>query len=76
MPATCSCTRCGQRYHAVYPRSTLQLAAIAPKAKPKLLILTDELPWSSNQEKTMEEIKQRYPRKVVFGNDLDLFDTE
>jgi ribonuclease BN (tRNA processing enzyme) len=65
-----------QRYHSRYHTSTLELAGIAARAKPKLLVLTHQLLWSSNREQTMGEIKQRYPGKVVFGNDLDIFDTE
>jgi len=62
-----------QRYHARYHTSTLQLAEIAGKAKPGLLVLTHELIWSSSPEEMLREIWSGYQGRVVFGNDLDVF---
>ena len=63
-----------QRYHARYHTSTAELAAIALKAKPKLLVLTHQLIWSSNPAAMLEEIRVAgYAAPVAFGNDLDVY---
>ena len=63
-----------QRYHARYHTSTAELAELARKAKPKLLVLTHELIWSSHPAAMLEEIRAAgYDRPVKFGNDLDLY---
>jgi len=60
-------------YHTKFHTSSSQLAEIANRSKPKLLVLTHELVWNSTPEKLLNEIKSRYSGKVVFGNDLDVF---
>ncbi len=60
-------------YHADFHTSSSQLAVIANKAKPKLLVLTHQLIWDSTEEKLLEEIKSRYQGKVVSAKDLDEF---
>ena len=63
-----------QRYHARYHTSTAELAALAMKAKPKLLVLTHELIWSSNPEAMVAEIRAAgYTGALAFGNDLDVY---
>jgi len=63
-----------QRYHARYHTSTEELAALARKARPKLLVLTHELIWSSNAAAMVEEIRAAgYAGPVAFGNDLDVY---
>lgn len=62
-----------QNYHSKFHTSTSQLAEIANKSKPKLVVLTHELVWSSTPEKLLDEIKRTYSGRVVFGNDLDVF---
>lgn len=62
-----------QNYHTQFHTSTTQLADIANRSKPKLVVLTHELLWSSTPEKLLDEIKSKYSGKVVFGNDLDVF---
>ena len=63
-----------QRYHARYHTSTAELAEIARKARPKLLVLTHELIWSSNPAAMLEEIRAAgYGGPVAFGNDLDVY---
>lgn len=62
-----------QNYHTKFHTSSSQLAEIANQSKPKLLVLTHELVWSSTPEKLLDEIKTKYSGKVVFGNDLDTF---
>jgi len=62
-----------QAYHSVFHTSTAQLAAIANKVKPKLLILTHQLLFGSTKESALQEIKSRYNGEVAYGNDLDIF---
>ena len=62
-----------QAYHSVFHTSTYQLAAIANKVKPKLLVLTHQLLFGSTKEKVLQEISSLYNGKVVYGNDLDVF---
>jgi ribonuclease BN (tRNA processing enzyme) len=62
-----------QRYHSSFHTSSKELAEIATKAKPKLLILYHQLLWSATREQLLEEIRQGYSGRVVFGNDLDVY---
>ncbi len=62
-----------QSYHSQFHTSSSQLADIANKVKPKLLILTHQLIWSSTEEKLLQEIKSKYDGAVVSGHDLDLY---
>lgn len=62
-----------QRYHAAYHTSTVQLAGIAGRAKPKLLVLTHLLPWSSTPEAMLAEVRARYSGDVVLGADLSVY---
>jgi ribonuclease BN (tRNA processing enzyme) len=62
-----------QAYHSVFHTSTGQLAVIANKVKPKLLILTHQLLFGSTAGSLLNEVKSRYGGDVVFGNDLDRF---
>lgn len=61
-------------YHADFHTSSKQLAQIATKAKPKLLVLTHQLIWDSTEEKLLEEIRSDYNGKVISGKDLDVFE--
>ena len=62
-----------QAYHSVFHTSTEQLAEIANKVKPKLLVLTHQLLWGATKESMLNEIQQRYTGKVVYGNDLAIY---
>lgn len=62
-----------QRYHASFHTSSKELAEIATKAKPKLLVLYHQLLWGATKEQLLEEIGKGYSGKVVFGNDLDMY---
>ncbi|GHN01479.1 ribonuclease Z [Cytophagales bacterium WSM2-2] len=62
-----------KNYHSKFHTSTSQLAEIANRSKPKLLVLTHQLVWDSTPEKMLKEISGKYSGKVVFGNDLDSF---
>lgn len=63
-----------QRYHASFHTSSRELAALAEKAQPKLLILYHQLLWGTTKEALLDELKQAgYRGRVVFGNDLDVY---
>ncbi len=62
-----------QKYHSSYHTRTPELAEIANKAKPKLLILTHVLHYTAPVESALHEIKKLYKGKVVLANDLDVF---
>jgi ribonuclease BN (tRNA processing enzyme) len=62
-----------QAYHSRYHTSTRQLAAIAARAQPALLVLYHQLIWSSTEEELLKEIASAYPGKVVSAHDLDVY---
>lgn len=62
-----------KKYHSQFHTSTYELAELASRAKPKLLILYHQLFWGSSDEELLSEIRERYDGKVVSGNDLDVF---
>ncbi len=62
-----------KKYHSTFHTSTGQLAEIANKTKPKLLVLTHELPFGMSKESLLKELQDQYKGAVVYGNDLDVF---
>jgi len=62
-----------QPYHASAHTSTAELADIAAKARPKLLVLYHQLFFGCSEEEMMTELTSRYAGEVRFGNDLDVF---
>ena len=62
-----------QKYHASHHTSTIELAEIANKAKPKLLVLTHILFWGSTEEEILKEIQSVYPGEVSIGEDLSVY---
>lgn len=62
-----------QRYHSSFHTSSKELAEIATKARPKLLVLYHQLFWGTTSAELVDEIKKYYQGKVVSGNDLDIF---
>ena len=68
-------------YVAKYHTTTEQLADLAAKAKPGLLVLyhnpislrPDKRPMASTPEDLLREIAPRYQGKVVVGRDLDIY---
>lgn len=62
-----------QRYHRTYHTSSAELAAMASKARPGLLILYHQLFWGTSAEALVAEVKQGYGGAVVSGRDLDGF---
>ncbi|HVO98407.1 MAG TPA: MBL fold metallo-hydrolase [Bryobacteraceae bacterium] len=62
-----------QRYHARYHTSSAQLAGIATKANPKLLVLTHLLSWGTSDEDLLAEVTRLYKGRVVCAHDLDVY---
>ena len=62
-----------QRYHTAYHTSSSDLAKIATRARPGLLVLTHQLVWGSTDEKLLEEVRAGYAGRVVSGKDLDVY---
>ena len=63
-----------QKYHASFHTSTSELAVIAAKSKPKLLVLYHQMYFGPRQGVDLvNEIRQGYSGKVVSARDLDLF---
>ena len=62
-----------QDYHSTFHTSTAQLAAIANKVHPKLLVLTHTLPFGMSEASLLKEITDKYNGNVKYGKDLDLY---
>lgn len=62
-----------QAYHAAVHTSSRELAALAARAEPKLLVLYHQLLWGVSYEDLLSEVKERYAGEVVSGRDLDVF---
>jgi ribonuclease BN (tRNA processing enzyme) len=62
-----------QAYHSTFHTSTSQLAEIANKVKPALLVLTHQLLFGATEENLLREIRSKYAGKLVSGKDLDVF---
>jgi ribonuclease BN (tRNA processing enzyme) len=62
-----------QAYHAAVHTSSRQLAELATRAEPKLLVIYHQLLWGASYEDLVAEIKEGYAGEVVSGRDLDVF---
>jgi len=63
-----------QRYHASAHTSTYELAEIAAKAKPKLLVLYHQLYLGgTSDDDLVREVRSRYNGRVVSARDLDIY---
>ncbi len=60
-------------YHADHHTSTFELAEIAQKTQPKLLVLYHILYWGGTDEDLLNEISGAYKGKVIVGRDLDVY---
>jgi len=61
-------------YHATFHTSTRELAEIASKAKPKLLVLYHQLYFGSRDEVDLEkEVREHYSGAVISGRDLGVY---
>jgi ribonuclease BN (tRNA processing enzyme) len=62
-----------QRYHRAYHTSSAELAALAARARPGLLVLYHQLFWGTSDAALVAEVKRGYDGRVVSGRDLDVF---
>jgi ribonuclease BN (tRNA processing enzyme) len=62
-----------QRYHTGAHTSAVELAGIATRARPGLLVLYHQLYWGGTDEDLLREIKAGYSGRVVSAKDLDRF---
>ncbi len=62
-----------QRYHSAFHTSSRELAEIAQKIRPRLLILYHQLFRGFREKDLLKEIRKYYKGKVVFGHDLDIY---
>ena len=59
-----------QRYHARYHTSTTEVAALAAKARPKMLVLYHQLYWGATDEDLVREVQRGWNGLVVSARDL------
>jgi ribonuclease BN (tRNA processing enzyme) len=62
-----------QAYHSRFHTSARQLAELATKAKPGLLILYHQLFWGVSEADLLKEVKSGYGGRVESGHDLDVY---
>ena len=66
--------RAWQRYHASFHTSASDLAALATRARPGLLVLTHLLTWGGvPYDSILGEVRRGYGGRVVLGSDLDVY---
>jgi ribonuclease BN (tRNA processing enzyme) len=61
-----------KKYHKAAHTSTIELAQLAKKVRPKLLVLYHILNWGATPEQMIDEIKTEYDGKIQCGSDLDV----
>lgn len=62
-----------QRYHAGAHTSTTELAAIATRAQPRLLVLYHQLFWGTDDAGLVAEVRRGYGGAVVSARDLEVY---
>jgi len=62
-----------QAYHSTFHTSTLELAEIAGRVRPGLLLLYHLLPFSATEEQLLKELTDAYDGLVVMGVDLGVY---
>lgn len=62
-----------QHYHSTVHTSSHELAEIASKVKPGLLVMYHQLLWGRTEEELISEVSERYSGEIVSGQDLDIF---
>ena len=62
-----------QKYHTGSHTSTIELAALATRARPKLLVLYHQLYWGASDEDLLAEVRSGYSGAVASAKDLDRF---
>ena len=62
-----------QKYHSAVHTSSYELADIANKVKPGVLVMYHQLLWGRTEKDLVSEISGRYTGEVVSGHDLDVY---
>jgi len=63
-----------QSYHARAHTSTVELAALAVRARPRILVLHHQLGWGATPEEMVAEIRAAgYDGPLAYGRDLDVY---
>ena len=62
-----------QRYHAAFHTSSFELAEIAARVKPRLLVLYHQLFWGASEEELLAEVRSGYDGEVASADDLDIY---
>ena len=63
-----------QRYHKAFHTSTVELAAIANRARPKMLVLYHQLYWGTDDAGLVKEMRSAgYAGPLASARDLDVF---
>src|SRR5205085_8061933 len=62
-----------QHYHADAHTSTAELAALATRARPRLLVLYHQLFWGTDDDGLVRAVRRGYDGAVVSGKDLEVY---
>ena len=62
-----------QAYHSAFHTSTTELAELATKIQPKLLVLTHQLFWGRTEAELLSEFDGLYRGQVVSAHDLSTY---
>ena len=62
-----------QAYHTAYHTSSLELAELATRARPKLLVLYHQLSWRGSDSAVVSQVRSRYRGAVVSSRDLGVY---
>jgi len=62
-----------QAYHSYYHSSAYEVAEIASRIRPDLLVLYHQLFWGAPEGSILDEVREKYDGKVVSGCDLDIY---
>jgi ribonuclease BN (tRNA processing enzyme) len=62
-----------QAYHAAYHTSTYELAALASRAHPKLVVMYHQGYWGGTDSSLVQQVKSRYDGMVMSARDLGIY---
>jgi ribonuclease BN (tRNA processing enzyme) len=62
-----------QKYHSSYHTSTSELAEIATRARPKLLVMYHQLYWGDDDAGLLRQVAAKYTGAVVSARDLGVY---
>jgi ribonuclease BN (tRNA processing enzyme) len=62
-----------RKYHSSMHTSSYELADLASKANPDLLVLYHQLAWNRTDDELVAEVREGYDGEIVSGRDLDSF---